>query len=233
MKRVTTEYGTFDYFPLDCIGGTIATGKFWDECLRPYMDVLQAGDVYVDVGANLGFFPIYLASRGVVCHAFEPAPALYELLVSNISLNNQSVLCHLYKTALYDRETTLVLHSNWKALTAYDEQMDYEKASNSGLLCLVEQGRGDECRKFEAKTLDSFKIEDVKLLKIDTQGCDLRILHGAHGTIETYRPVVLFEYEEVVSVAHDDDFDKYAAFFRGIGYNIKRLGDVEWAGEPQ
>lgn len=233
MSIISNQYGRFEYFEYDCIGNNIASGRFWDECLRPYMDALEKGEVYVDVGANIGFFPVYLGGRGVICHAFEASKELYELLTSNMVSNPHPPDCVAYNIALYDKEETLVLHKDWKQWTAVkDGRMDYEKTANSGWLCLVPETIGDNCDKFEARTLDSFNIENVRLLKIDTQGCDLRILHGAKQTILKSKPVVLFEYEDFVSVVHGDTFDKYEKFFLDINYTIKRIGDVEWVGEP-
>lgn len=230
MKDVVTPYGSFTLFPSDCIGTIIASEAFWDECLRPFMDALQPGDVYVDVGANIGFFPVYLGKRGVVCHAFEAAPEVYEVLCENVRRNG--LTANLYNVALYDHETDLVLHRDWKNWTAVvNEKMDYQSATNSGWLCLVPEAIGDASVKFHAKTLDSYHIQDVKLLKTDTQGCDLRILHGARTTIETFHPVVLFEYEGFVSEVHGDTFDKYVAFFEELGYGVRQIGDVEYVAE--
>ena len=232
MSYVESQYGKFNYFPLDCIGMYISRGVFWDECLRPYMDALQPGDVYIDVGANIGFFPVYLGKRGIDCHAFEASPELADMLNSNLVLNG--VDGKVYNVALYDHETDLVLHRDWRAWAAETNgKPDYNRSGNSGWLCLVPEEIGEQYNKFHARTLDSYGIADVKLIKIDTQGCDLRVLHGAKATISTYRPVVLFEYEDFVSVVHGDTWDKYEEFWKDLNYNIKRIGTVEWVAEPK
>jgi FkbM family methyltransferase len=54
------------------------------------LERLGPGDVFVDVGANIGYFTVLAAERvgpdGAV-YAFEPDPRNYRLLSSNVSLN--------------------------------------------------------------------------------------------------------------------------------------------------
>lgn len=53
--------------------------------------ILQPGQVFVDVGANIGYFPVVAASvlgpAGQVV-AFEPDPANFSLLLANLQLND-------------------------------------------------------------------------------------------------------------------------------------------------
>ena len=55
------------------------------------LGALQPGDVFVDVGANIGYFPVIAAGRvgraGRVL-AFEPDPDNYRLLSENLELND-------------------------------------------------------------------------------------------------------------------------------------------------
>src|SRR5271157_4997304 len=198
---VNTQYGIFKVFPPDVIGKAITRGEFWDACLRPYMDVLQPGEVFIDAGANIGFFPVYLGKKGIICHAFEASPSVYEVLCKNIQMNGllNDVSVNTYNVALYDKETILCLHKDWRkwpeATVDSNDKLDYTRSFNSGWLCLVPEELGDSHISFNTKTLDSFEIKNVKLIKVDVQGCDLRVLYGARETIKKYRPVILWEYE--------------------------------------
>ncbi|MEA2247417.1 MAG: hypothetical protein QOH46_1946 [Solirubrobacteraceae bacterium] len=63
----------------------------WEPLLSRWIEErLRPGDVFVDVGANMGYFALLAASRvgasgGVV--AFEPAPPTYAKLTANLALN--------------------------------------------------------------------------------------------------------------------------------------------------
>jgi FkbM family methyltransferase len=56
----------------------------WQQVLRP-------GDLFVDVGANVGTYTILAAELGAEVIAFEPAQDTFALLAENVALNGYSV----------------------------------------------------------------------------------------------------------------------------------------------
>ena len=44
-----------------------------------------------------------------------------------------------------------------------------------------------------ARTIDSFAFEDVDVIKIDVEGSELFVIHGAKDTIDKHRPAVQVE----------------------------------------
>src|SRR5581483_8425600 len=67
---------------------------------------LAAGDTVVDVGANVGLVGMWLAQRqaGLRLYAFEPAPALFDLLRRNAAEHMPGIDAHLFDYALADAE---------------------------------------------------------------------------------------------------------------------------------
>ena len=67
--------------------------------------LLQAGDVFVDVGANIGYFTLRAASRvgdtGKV-HAFEPFPETYQALAKSVLANEYGERTNVSCIALSD-----------------------------------------------------------------------------------------------------------------------------------
>jgi len=239
LSRVDGPFGSFLYYPTDCIGNWIKAGNFWDVCHKPYMDELQPGDVFVDIGANIGFYPVYLGRRGVRVHAFEASPEIMEVMRRNVfELNGLSPdLITLYQVALYDRETELALEYKGKQYPiAMDGRVEWEHAPNAGTFCLVppEHGLPLKAYNFQTKTVDSFGLENIKMMKVDVQGCDLRVLKGARETIRKSMPLIFFEYESGLSIYHDDMYCGYEQFFQEMGYQKpKDLGrGVEWVTAP-
>ena len=49
--------------------------------------VLRPGDLFLDVGANVGSYTIWAGELGADVIALEPAPDTYALLLENIDLN--------------------------------------------------------------------------------------------------------------------------------------------------
>lgn len=122
----------------------------------------------VDVGAHIGNHTLYLAA---VCElrvlAFEPRPATFAALESNLALNP-----HL------DIEAHMV------ALGA---------SSGSGALgprMTVEPGPGDvEVAAFD----DRFRLDDLAVVKVDVEGMEAEVLAGMVGHLERCGPTVYVE----------------------------------------
>lgn len=221
MAFASTQFGRFFYFQPDAIGQRIASGEFHDRHLKPYLDSLHSGDTFVDVGANIGFLTVYVASRGARVEAFEPAVEVASLLERNVAENNLAGLTTVHRVALYDEEVSLRVNPEW---TDYrkraDGGIDWELSPNSGGLSLV---RGAGC--YKSRTLDSFKFEKMTLLKVDTQGADLRVLVGAKETIKRTRPVICFEFEPSCSGrnASGDSLDDFFVFLNEFGYDVSKI----------
>lgn len=143
------------------------------------LDLLVAdGDVFVDVGANWGWYCLLIASRpgfaGRV-HAFEPFPDTFRDLsgvVRDAGLEGV-VACH--DVALADTVGTSV--------------MGFSDGIQSGLARLGEAG-GVAIR---LATLDSLALPDPGVIKIDAEDHEIEVLRGAEATIGRARPFVVVE----------------------------------------
>lgn len=226
MALAETQFGKFFYFAPDSIGQHIAQGKFWDAHLRPWMDRLTSASVFVDIGSNIGFFTIYCALKDAEVWSFEPSPEVFDLLRRNVELNGVGKKVRLENVALYDSERELKLHPDWHDWPSLpDGKVDYERHGNSGGLSLVPGSGGPYT--FTSKTLDSYLLGHCDLVKMDAQGAEFAILHGAYGTIEKHRPVVLFEYEPPRSDIVP--FSEFQKFFDGLNYKVDCIGgDGNW-----
>jgi FkbM family methyltransferase len=231
-----TKYGKFFYFLPDCIGREVASGKFLDDWLRPYIDLLGPGKTLIDVGASIGFFTVYAAKKGAKVHAFEPSIELFDLLKRNCEMNGVSENVTLYNVPLYDKEIELWLETKLNQYPSLpDGRIDYENTGNSSVCCLIPKEVGTKpCAsyKFVCKTLDSFALP-VDVLKIDTQGCDVRVLLGAKDTIRKCRPVVCFEHEPDLLSYHGDSFDGFINLFEELHYKAPvYIGGVDYVFVP-
>lgn len=240
MALVETQYGKFFYYAHDCIGREVASGKFVDDWLRPHIDNLGPDSVLVDVGSSLGFYTVYAAKKGVKVHSFEPSIEVFELLRRNCELNGVLENVILYNVSLYDNEVELYLETKLNSYPSLpDGRIDYENAGNSAVLCLIPKEKGVEpCEAYKAicktRTLDSFNLVVVDLLKIDTQGCDVRVLKGATETVKRCRPVICFEHEPALLEYHSDSFQGFVEFFTEMKYKAPvYLGGVDYVAVPE
>lgn len=61
-----------------------------------WIDAMQPGEVLFDVGANIGIYTLYAASRGIQVVAIEPVLENYTRLVQNIELNGFDNVTAIY-----------------------------------------------------------------------------------------------------------------------------------------
>lgn len=69
---------------------TVYRDIFDDDCYRMHGVTIKDGDCILDVGANTGLFILFLNKIGVKVRvwAFEPAPAIFEVLSRNVEAYN-------------------------------------------------------------------------------------------------------------------------------------------------
>jgi len=141
----------------------------------------------VDVGANRGVYAYWMAKRATVVDAFEPQPDLAGYIRS-ARLRNVRV----HEMALSDQAgiaRLLVPSDDGLARLASPEVAD-----EAQVMAETELGATTEL-SVQIQTLDSFGLPDVGFLKIDVEGHELAVLHGAYETIATNRPIVFIESE--------------------------------------
>ncbi len=144
---------------------------------------LRPGDVFYDVGANIGTFTIFAGRRlgdGGRIIAFEPHIPNANSLIENIFLNGLEKQVQLVTAALTDREgyNRFNYHSMYAgASTSQYGRHSYEGQSFDPLFVELKHG----C------TIDGLcranVIEPPDLVKIDVDGLDFEVLDGMRGVL--------------------------------------------------
>jgi FkbM family methyltransferase len=163
---------------------------------------LSEGDVFIDVGANVGYYSILagkiVGERGQVI-ALEPVPNTVKVLDLNIKLNNLKNIKTIPKAAW----------SNSSLLNIYLPRGYYGWASPV-------KWHGSNFFTVNAMSLDdvSKKISAIKLLKIDVEGSEYQVLMGAKETLEKTKHIVI----EV-----SENLDKIQRILREAEFQIQEL----------
>lgn len=191
-------YGTFELPDSDATAFGSAQGEgFWDRDLKPHLDAIPAGSRAVDVGAHVGLYTGYLASRGVRVDAIEAHPEYWALLGKNTKPWRD--LIRIHRCFVYSYTCYMI------------EQREHPTfASNTWLPMPVDLVPPPE--HVQAYPLDVLLVGDqtpIALLKVDAQGADLHVLLGAAGIIERDHPVILIEYEGQLTARHGHTADSY------------------------
>jgi FkbM family methyltransferase len=183
--------------------------------------VLAPGEVFWDVGANLGYFTLLAAASlkntGQVV-AFEPGPSAYACLTENISRNPFTNIL-TYQVAASDREGDAVLYS--------------VQGQPDGRANLFRPGAGQtESTKVRAVTLDSWRKRQVlakpAFIKLDVEGAELAALTGARETLATGDPLLLVEMKEAIFQSLGTDRDALQTFLSQWGYQPAGLFRGRW-----
>lgn len=174
---------------------------------------LKAGQVTLDIGANIGWHTLGMARRvgesGRVI-AFEPRAPTKAYLERTIRENDLGNLVTLHEFGLWDS----VSHGGlaWAVGT-----------TNPGHSHL-EFDRTRAKQAIELRSLDSLGVKSVDFIKIDVEGAEYRMFRGAHQLIEKCRPLILSEiYPEQLEYISGCSARDYISFMREFGYQCRLL----------
>jgi len=149
--------------------------------------IVRPGDHVIDAGANIGFFTMLLAGAvgpaGSV-RAFEPLEHLFDALSRSTAENHFESRAELHRVALSDMPGTAHLRHA-------------PSTTNFGGAHLVAGGEtphGHEDVPVPMEPLDSY-LDDrrVAFVKMDVEGAEPKLIHGAPSLLERDRPVILSE----------------------------------------
>lgn len=183
--------------PPDIEASTI--GKHIAESGRPYewplLEYIRShafAGVAVDVGASIGNHSLYLA---LVCDldvvAFEPATP--DVLAANVARNAAEDRVRVEPVALGAHEGRAKTRGVNTTGLAHDPDAGWETWGYIHKLDQADDGN------IPVRTLDSYELEDVGLVKIDVEGMEADVLEGAIDTIRRCRPAIFCE-----ALRHDE-----------------------------
>ena len=72
---------------------------------------ISAGDVVLDIGANIGVFTLFAAKQGAQVYAYEPMPPTYAVLLHNVMAHGLDQVVRTQNIGLSDRaEEKMMFH---------------------------------------------------------------------------------------------------------------------------
>jgi FkbM family methyltransferase len=158
-------------------------------------EFLRKGDLFVDIGANIGLFTLiasYCVGQNGYVYSIEPCSKTYRRLVRNVELNGMNnVKCE--QIALSDHTGQVEMNVS---LDGYDAWNSIAQPI-SGDVFTVESIR--------ARSWDDFAREHklmgrITMMKIDVEGWESHVLSGGYETLSrTDAPVLQVEFTEQAS----------------------------------
>jgi FkbM family methyltransferase len=198
-------------------------GSYEPEVRKIFRTVLPLGGVAVDVGANVGWHTLLMASLVGVSGrvlAIEPNPALQLRLHDHLYLNRLGHV-EVISSVAADREEMMEFYA-----PGLNDR-------NSGNGRVIERPPGDaETIRVAARRLDTIiataKCERLDLIKIDVEGFEWRVLRGGDDSIAKFRPHIVFEYNAEYSSRGGGTPELLTDFFQMHRYRLFAIGP-NWA----
>ena len=148
----------------------------WAE-MRAWRHLLRTGDLFVDVGSNVGLYSIWAADCGAAPIAIEPDPVNAERTRQNLALNGLVGEVH---------ECALAAEPGVAQFSTGLDTVNHLVSSPDG---------AELSREVEVRTLDDILAgRHVRGIKIDVEGAERLVLEGARATLAERR-VDVFQLE--------------------------------------
>ena len=174
--------------------------------------------IFMDIGANVGHHSIFLSKFASQVLAFEPYPKVNMQFKQQIAHNNISNI-QIFETGLSDRRETLNYYAptgNNEGIGSFDESSIGKGNTSYGQLELRE---GDQI-------IESDSWKNIKLIKIDVEGFEKKVIKGLSRTIEEERPVIVCEitYGQQLSFGSIEELSSYLPQnYEILTFNTRKL----------
>ncbi len=210
---------------IDCPGGDYTMFLF---AMRGYVDwqtvaianfLCRRGDTIIEVGAHIGTETVPYArvvgDSGVLA-AFEPVPANFEALKTNVERNRLSQV-KPFHAAASDRDGTARFSTAWSDFSTVGGRIVADGA----------EAAADSYIQVQAVTLDRLvregRIPPPRMLIMDAEGAEFSILNGARQLIEAARPFIVCEINPPKLRLNGLSWQDISRLLEGYGYRLYRV----------
>jgi FkbM family methyltransferase len=214
----------------DFVTQTLLMTEIWEpEVTQWVTSSLKPGDVFVDVGAHVGYYTLLagkLVGESGKVVAVEPNPATVTRLERDIALNPfQNIVVR--KVACTDRETTLRF---------FQAPIDNTGTSS------INKSNAHEGNEISVpgvpldKIIQDLGINRVDLVKIDVEGAEMMVLGGMTNIIASYHPKVSIELKDDLLKNMGSSLEAAKALFLQNGYTLQSFDGIDdflWVPRPQ
>lgn len=175
---------------MDSVLSKIIYDGFEQEELNFVKSILKSGDVFIDIGANIGLFSLIASQcvgKGGKVIAFEPAPTTFNRLLENEDLNNIKNI-DSRNIGLSDElgELNFYISDN-----GFDAWNSFAPSADNKLQKKITVSVST--LDYELQHIDKAKI---KLVKIDVEGWEKFVLKGGEIFFKNYSPLIMVEFTD-------------------------------------
>jgi len=185
--------------------------RSWEPHITRYLKLnLGRNDIFVDVGANLGFFSVVCAPLVSRVIAFEPVSISHRYCKANIELNRLTNV-DLFQCGLWNEDTTANIKADPSSLMAASISRDGSTFGVETIRCV---------------SLDSMiasgevRIPRIDIIKMDIEGAEPFALEGMQASLEKFRPKIVMELNRPALAGFDQTAADVWNFFSSRSYKL-------------
>lgn len=220
VGQIPTQYDGLDEFVMVTDGkDSLASRIYWQGTTsfeasetNVYMALLQNAQTILDIGANTGLYSliagVHHPPKNIYC--FEPMPVIADTLRRNINANHFDHV-QVFEMAITDSDGEITLYVPIQGTLPMGSSTSGDFRNNTKPISVI------------AKTLDTLvseeQINQVDLMKIDTESTESAVLRGGADLINRDRPLIMCE------ILTDTFAKSIAEFFDAKDYQIYRIED--------
>jgi FkbM family methyltransferase len=146
---------------------------------------LKAGDVFIDIGANIGYFSLLAAKHQPTAKifSFEPVSSLFKQFEENISINGfkNIIAVNAAVGERNDEREIYISGDDNKGMSSFEKPENY-----SGKTETVKVVEFDDW-------VNKSGFYKIDLIKIDVEGSELFALKGMSETFKNFKPLIIIE----------------------------------------
>ena len=170
----------------------IARILFWQgvtgyeyETIQLFIELSRSARIVFDIGANNGYFSLIAARLNPAAHvfAFEPVPRIFQQIRRNVALNRLKNLT-VIQAAVSEKDGRATIFVPISEFPTSASLMESFRTGTEPIDC-------------KTITLDHFiqenHINNVDLVKIDTEATEPSVLKGMHTILSKFHPDIICE----------------------------------------
>ncbi|MDR1361960.1 MAG: FkbM family methyltransferase, partial [Holosporaceae bacterium] len=210
---------TLKIFPKNEVGRALFVSGIYDPNNLVIVDaLLKKDDVFIDVGANMGYFSLLISqtlNENGHIYALEPSKRDFDRLAENIELNDLGDTISHYRYAVTDAKGSAELQIATEERNALNTLGSDFSVSGLEKICT---------ETVPTISLDEFVAEEgiskVNVIKLDVEGSELKALMGARKTIQKHKPTIMLGLNVAALKACGADIQKIESLLQELDYSM-------------